>query len=100
MKTRTSSPLSNPPESQVTLEQALRTLRGIRRRYEIERTAHPEARSNVHLTLGDSDMLWITATIEALEKPIAAGATEAGHLDWQRECARRLREILSRPAQG
>jgi len=72
MKTRTSSPLSNPPESQVTLEQALRTLRGIRRRYEIERTAHPEVRSNVHLTLGDSDMLWITATIEALEKPIAA----------------------------
>jgi hypothetical protein len=100
MKTRTSSLRSDPPESQVTLQQALRTLRGIRRRYELERTAHPDARSNVHVALGDADMVWITATIEALEKPIAAGATEAGDFAWQCECVRRLRDILSRPAQG
>jgi hypothetical protein len=69
---------NNPPESQVTLQQALRTLRGIRQRYEIERTAHPDARSfSMHVAVGDSDMFWIAATIEALEKPIAAGATEA-----------------------
>jgi len=76
MTTRTSS-LSNPPKSQATLQHALRTLRGIRRRYEIERTAHPDALCNLHVALGDSDMNWIDATIEALERPIAAGATEA-----------------------
>jgi hypothetical protein len=101
MTTRTGSLSNDPPESQVTLQQALRILRGIRRRCEIERTAHPDARSNVHVALGDSDMIWITATIEALEKSMAAaGAIEAGHLAWQRECARRLRDVLSRPAQG
>jgi hypothetical protein len=31
----------------------------------------------VHVALADSDMFWIAATIEALEKPILAGATEA-----------------------
>jgi hypothetical protein len=76
MRTRTSSPSINPPENQATLQQALRTLRGIRRRYEIERSAHPDALCNLHVALGDSDMNWIDATIEALEKPIAAGATE------------------------
>jgi len=59
------------------LHQALRTLRGIRRRYEIERTAHPDALCNLHVALADSDMNWLDATIEALEEPIAAGATEA-----------------------
>jgi hypothetical protein len=68
---------ANPPESQGTLQQALRTLRGIRQRYEMERTAHPDVRSyGMHVALGDSDMFWIAATIEALEKPIATGATE------------------------
>jgi hypothetical protein len=100
MTTITSSLSSHPPSSQVTLQQALRTLRGIRRRYEVERTTHPEARSNVHVALGDSDMIWIAATIEALEKPIAAGPTEAGNSAWQRECALRLRDVLSRPPQG
>jgi len=57
MKTITVGPLrNNAPQSQMVLQQALRTLRGIRRRYEIERTAHPQARSNVHVALGDSDM--------------------------------------------
>jgi len=31
----------------------------------------------VHVALDESDMLWIAATIATLEKPIAAGATEA-----------------------
>ena len=67
-----------PYDGRVTLQQALRTLRGIRQRYETERTAHPDASShNVHISLGDSDMFWIAATIEALEKPSAAGLTEA-----------------------
>jgi hypothetical protein len=77
MTTTTSSLSINPPEHQATLQQALRTLRGIRRRYEIERTAHPDGLWNLHVALGDSDMNWIDATIEALEKPIVAGATEA-----------------------
>jgi hypothetical protein len=69
---------NNRPESQVTLQQALRTLRGIRQRYEMERTAHPDTRSyGMHVALSDSDMVWIVATIEALDKPSAAGATEA-----------------------
>ena len=60
------------------LRQALRTLRGIRKRYEMERTAHPDWRSlNVQVALGASDMNWLDAAIEALEKPVAAGATEA-----------------------
>jgi len=77
MTTTTSSLSNDPPESQTNLQQALRTLRGIRRRYEMERTAHPDALCNLHVALGDSDMLWIGATIEALEMPIASGATEA-----------------------
>ena len=68
MTTRMSALRNDPPETQVTLQQALRTLRGIRQRYEMERTAHPYMRSyNVQVALGDSDMIWIAATIEALE---------------------------------
>ena len=70
---------NNPPESRVTLQLALRTLRGIRQRYEMGRTGHPDAHLyRVHVALDDSDMVWIAATIEALEKPAAVGATEAG----------------------
>jgi hypothetical protein len=98
--TRTSSLSSNPPSSQQTLQQALRTLRGIRHRYEMQRTAHPDALCNLHVALGDSDMMWIGAAIEALGRPIAADATESGHLAWQRECVLRLRDVLSRPALG
>ena len=82
MTTTTGSLHNNPPDSLVTLQQALRTLRGIRHRYEMERTAHPDVHHyNVQVALSDSDMIWITATIEALEKPTAAGATETA------ECA-------------
>ena len=66
----------NPPESRVTLQLALRTLRGIRARYEMERATHPYTRLySVHVALDDSDMQWIAATIEALEDPVAARAT-------------------------
>ena len=72
---------NDPQESRVTLQLALRTLRGFRQRYEMERTAHPEARLySVHVALDDSDMVWITATIEALEKPVTAGATDAKNI--------------------
>jgi hypothetical protein len=64
----------------------------------MQRTAHPGALCNLHVALGDSDMMWINAAIEALEKPIATDATESGHMAWQRECVRRLRDVLSRPA--
>ena len=68
----------NRSETHVSLLYALRTLHGIRQRYEKERTAHPDARSlTMQVALADSDMFWIAATIEALERPIAAGATEA-----------------------
>ena len=51
---------------------------GIRERYEMERAAHPDTRCHrVHVALDDSDMNWIAATIEALEEPAAADATEA-----------------------
>jgi hypothetical protein len=80
MTTRTSSLSSKPPESQTNLQQALRTLRAIRRRYEIERTAHPDVLCNLHVALGDSDMNWLDAAIQALEKPIAAGATAAARV--------------------
>jgi hypothetical protein len=51
------------------IEQALRTLRAIRQRYETESDAGSGKRSyTVHVALGYADMAWVTATIEALEK--------------------------------
>jgi len=62
----------NPSESQVSLQQALRTLRAIRQRYTMGQDAHPDARSySVHVALGSADMLWLTAAIEALETATA-----------------------------
>ena len=100
MTTRTSSLSSSSLSSQVTLQQALRTLRGIRHRYEMQRTAHPDVLCTLHVALGDADMMWINAAIEALERPIAAAATESDQLAWQRECVLRLRDVLSRPTPG
>jgi hypothetical protein len=58
------------------MRQALRTLRGIRQRYETGRKVDSTyVRSyTVQVALGYSDMLWITAAIETLEKAIAAEA--------------------------
>ena len=67
----------NQSATYVSLSHALRTLRRIRQRYEKERTAHPDVLCNLHVALGDSDMNWIDAAIEAIQKPIAAGATDA-----------------------
>jgi hypothetical protein len=66
----------NPSESQVSLQQALRTLRAIRQRYETGRsTSSDYVRSySVQVALGYADMLWITAAIEALEKAVAANS--------------------------
>jgi hypothetical protein len=52
------------------LELALRTLRAIRQRYEMESAAGSGGRSSytVHVALGYTDMRWIDATIEALEE--------------------------------
>jgi hypothetical protein len=52
------------------LHQALRALRGIRQRYELERSVDSGyVRScGVHIALHPEDMLWIAATIEALEE--------------------------------
>ena len=69
---------ANPTESQVSLQQALTTLRAIRRRYATGREAHPEARFfSAQLALGSADMFWLTAAIEALEKSVAVTASEA-----------------------
>ena len=67
----------NLSESQVRLQQALRTLRGIRRRHEIARARYLQPRFlTVHVALNDADMRWIAAVIDALEKAIvdATGA--------------------------
>ena len=52
------------------LEQAIRTLRGIRQRYAAESDAGSGRRRSytVQVALGYADMRWITAAIEALEK--------------------------------
>jgi len=52
------------------LEQALRMLRAIRRRYETESEAGSGRRRShtVQVALGYSDMRWIGAAIEALER--------------------------------
>jgi hypothetical protein len=73
MTTRMTTLRNDLSDSQVSIQRALLTLRGIRQRYEMERTAHPHMRSyNLQVALGDSDMNWIDAAIEALERPIAA----------------------------
>jgi hypothetical protein len=68
----------NPSESQVSLRRALRTLSGIRERFEVGRHAHPDAHFySVHVVVDRGDVAWINATIGALEKAIAASVTEA-----------------------
>ena len=58
-------------------EQALRTLRAIRQRYEAESKVRPgRVRSyTVQVAFGYADMLWIAAAIEALEKATATGSS-------------------------
>ena len=58
-------------------EQALRTLRAIRQRYEAESKVGPgRVRSHtVQVALGYADMLWIAAAIEALEQATATGSS-------------------------
>ena len=69
---------TNPPGSQASSRQALRTLRAIRQRYEIDRARNLDAPFlKVHVALGYADMCWITAAIEVLEKSIAGSATDA-----------------------
>lgn len=68
----------NLSKSQVSLQQALRTLCAFRERYAVDHARYSDARSlTVHVTLGYSDMCWITAAIEALEKSIAGSAAES-----------------------
>jgi hypothetical protein len=83
---------SDPAESQMRLMQALRTLRGIRQRYKFDHAGRPDSYSlSVQVALGHTDMCWIAAAIEAVEKAIAAGAAEAarskiqaspGNINW------------------
>ena len=55
------------------LEQALRTLRAIRQRYETGRVVDSGYKRfcTVQIALGYADMPWIAAAIEALEKRTA-----------------------------
>jgi hypothetical protein len=66
------------------LEQALRTLRAIRQRYETESDAGSGRRRSytVQIALGYGDMRWIAAAIEALEKatPGTVSADSSTHL--------------------
>jgi hypothetical protein len=54
------------------LQQAVRTLRGIRHRYETGRDVGSGyvRPYSMQIALGHADMLWITAAIEALEKAV------------------------------
>ena len=63
-----------------SLLRAVRTLRGIRERYETEHKADsPHVRAHsVLVALGYADLVWLTAAIDALEKSIAEGAAERG----------------------
>jgi len=60
----------NPSESRRALRQALLTLHAIRLRYEIDRKNSDTGFRSVLVALSCADMLWITATIEALEKAV------------------------------
>jgi len=61
----------NPPENRVALQVALRTLHGIRQRYETGRIVRPDPRRySEHVVVDYNDMACITAAIEALEKVI------------------------------
>ena len=64
------------------LDQAIRTLRAIRQRYEMESDAgHGRKRSYaVQVALGYADMRWIGAAIEALEKATRETAAATRHL--------------------
>jgi hypothetical protein len=63
---------ARPPENQVRLQQAVRTLRAIRQRYEMGRNVDSDyvRAYSLQVALGYADMFWITAAIEALEKAI------------------------------
>ena len=65
----------NPPVNQVSLQGALRTLRGIRLRYEIDRRNSQARTRRVLVALSRADMQWVNAAIETLEKAIAADVT-------------------------
>jgi hypothetical protein len=64
------------------LQQAIRTLRALRQRYEVERNVGSDyvRAYSVQVALGYSDMHWISAAIEALEKAdqILIGCMECG----------------------
>jgi hypothetical protein len=62
-------------DSQGSLQQALRTLRAVRERYEIAHSMHPDQRClSVQVALGYADICWVTAAIEALEKAVATSS--------------------------
>jgi len=68
----------NPFESQLSLQLALRTLRGIRQRYEVDHARNSDARFfTMHVAVGYADIFWINAVIEVLEESIAGSATDA-----------------------
>lgn len=75
-------PTRRPRKTRTTvdqqLQQAVRTLRAIRQRYEAERNAGSGyvRAYNLQVALGYADMIWLTAAVEALEKVIDGGATE------------------------
>jgi hypothetical protein len=62
----------------MSLRQALRTLRAIRLRYEIDRRNADARLRSVLVALSCADMLWISAAIEALQEAITPGAIGTG----------------------
>jgi hypothetical protein len=69
------------------IQQALRTLRAIRQRYETGRDAGSGyvRFDSVQVALGYADMLWITAVIDALEKAVAASSNHEARRESRRQ---------------
>ena len=67
----------NQSASPMSLQQAMRTLWGIRLRYEIDSRNSDARLRSVIVALSCADMVCINAAIEALEKALVAGAAEA-----------------------
>jgi hypothetical protein len=75
----------NASQTRASLQQAVRILRAIRLRYEIDRIRNSDARpQSVNVALGHADMCWITAAIEALEQSLLMAPRILSQIEAQR----------------
>ena len=75
----------NASQTRASLQQAVRILRAIRLRYEIDRIRNSDAcPQSVNVALGHADMCWITAAIEALEQSLQMAPRMLSQMEAQR----------------